>query len=137
MPPAPENRSTTGHASDNRPPPAVKTRRFRCPVRGAEPRRSRAALARGHPVVEEEVKQPIDDADDNGAPQGRPEAGDVERQRQLAGYPAAQPQQERIDHEPEEAEREYVEEAADGLHYRLDDRVHDAKDQGDGDKRAD
>ena len=54
---------------------------------------------------------------------------------ELAGDPAAQPQQQAVDDQADEAERQHVEQAADRLDDRLEYRVHDAEDQGDDDER--
>ena len=80
-------------------------------------------------IVEEQVQQPSDDADDDGAPEGRPEAGDVEGQLQLAGHPAAQPKQQAVHDQPDQAESEHVEQAADRLDDGLEHGVHHTDDQ--------
>src|SRR5581483_3984647 len=76
-----------------------------------------------------------DHADDDGPEERGPEAGDVERQRQLASHPAGEPQQQAVHDQRHQAEREQVEDAADGLDDRLDDRVDHTEDQRDRQQR--
>src|SRR6185312_17069398 len=72
-------------------------------------------------VAEDEVQQPGHHADDEGALDRRDEAGDMERLVQLVvGDVAGQPQEQPVDDDRDEAEREDVERAPDGLDDRLE-----------------
>src|SRR5215469_2596810 len=86
-------------------------------------------------VAEHQVQPPAHDADDERTLDSGHEPGDVERQLQLARDIAGQPEQQPVDHDRDEAEREYVECAADGLDDRLEHRVDDADDQRDDKQR--
>jgi hypothetical protein len=59
----------------------------------------------------------------------------VERQLQLPGQPAGQPQQQAVHHQADEAQGQDVEQAPDGLDDRLQERVHDPEDQRHHDQR--
>src|SRR5258708_30578163 len=97
-------------------------------------RRAGSVIARAA-LVEDEVEQPAHYANNDGAPEGRPEAGDMERKPELARYPAAQPEQQSVDDQADQPERKNVEQAADGLDDGLEYRIDDAEDQGDDDER--
>jgi hypothetical protein len=104
---------------------------------GGRPVRVRRALVPVADPVVDEVQQPADDANDDRTPEGGPEAGDVERQLQLPGHPAGQPQQQAVHDQADQPEGEDVEQAAERLDDRLEHRVDDAEDQRHHDQGGD
>src|ERR1700739_4761617 len=133
IPPARENRSITVHGLVNGYLQVETLGGFaaKFPAPGRRALAGQAAV-----LVKDQVQHPADDADNDGPPECWPEASDMERQAEFPGDPAAEPEQEAVDDQPDQPESHNVEQAADGLHDGLQNRVDDTEDQRHEDERA-
>ena len=82
-------------------------------------------------------QRPADQADDDRAPERRPEPVHLERRAEPAADRGGQPEQQRVDDEREQAERQDDQRQRQQLRHRLDHGVDQAEDRADHEQRAD
>jgi AI-2 transport protein TqsA len=86
-------------------------------------------------VRQRQRDDPADDADDDRAPEGRPEPVDVERDPELAGEPPGDEEEQGVDDQGRHAEGRDVEASGRAAHHGFDERVDQAEDERHRDER--
>src|SRR5690606_15184386 len=104
--------------------------------RARQPPRLGRSVARSDPhedgrsvvvLADEQAQEPAHDRHDDGSPERRPEAVDLEGDAQHPSQPGGEPQQKSVDDESDKPQGDVVEDAADRLDDRFDDSVDDTE----------